>query len=84
MRSHQENQTEVSRVSYCGTSVLLTFRSLKKYLINKSFAKTKKNTELEDLMATHAHEIDELFYERGLVNLFEQITDEEGRVRFKP
>ena len=35
-------------------------------------------------MATHAHEIDELFYERGLVNLFEQITDEEGRVRFKP
>jgi hypothetical protein len=39
---------------------------------------------LEDLMATHAHEIDELFYERGLVNLFEQITDEEGRVRFKP
>ena len=47
-------------------------------------ADKKEFGEIEDLLATQYGKIDEMFYERELMDLFEQTTDEAGRVKPKP
>ena len=47
-------------------------------------ADRKEFGEIEDLMATQYGKVDEIFYEQQLLNLFEQTTDEAGRVKPRP
>ena len=51
-------------------------RILEKVLDKKPRKDEKHMKELKDLMATQSHEIDDIFYDRGMCMLFEQMTEE--------
>jgi hypothetical protein len=44
----------------------------------------KEFGDCKDFLATHGEKIDDIFYDRDMVQLFEEMTDENGKLKEVP